>query len=242
MIRVGRCHYQNGKRIDPSYPNFTPIVVLTKSSQYGSLGPYVLKDGQGRILENIWQGSKVYEKVPYSCQRYSRWDQTIIWEWPEEQHLLRINENEFEILPAYFNWREKLMNNPYPVRYPVGYHHRRKVLLSLEDGSHEPLDYITARKRIYYPLYVRLVKGEKQFEELRERMRKGENLLIIDVDGPHQESLSYYKEKYNIEDSFIEKKTLLATKENLTIMLNDEKYSFGHGYCLAAALQDIDLN
>ncbi len=36
MIRVGRI-VKNKK---PSYPNFKPIIVLTKSSAYGDLGPY----------------------------------------------------------------------------------------------------------------------------------------------------------------------------------------------------------
>ena len=43
MIRVGRSKWEHGKRIDPSYPGFTPILCLTKSSPYGELSPYMLK-------------------------------------------------------------------------------------------------------------------------------------------------------------------------------------------------------
>ena len=69
MLRVGRCTYQGaGKRNDPSYPGFTPIVCLTATSRYGSLGPYVLKTEQGYIMENIWQACKVYPYVPDSTQ------------------------------------------------------------------------------------------------------------------------------------------------------------------------------
>lgn len=54
MIRVGRREYRkDGSYKDPSYPGFTPILVLTKSSAYGSLGPYCLKDEKGRIMENL---------------------------------------------------------------------------------------------------------------------------------------------------------------------------------------------
>lgn len=57
MIRVGRCIYdRNGKRTDPSFEGFTPIVCLTASSAYGELGPYCLKDEYGRIMENIQIG------------------------------------------------------------------------------------------------------------------------------------------------------------------------------------------
>jgi len=53
--------------------------VLTKSSAYGSLGPYELRDQLGRTMEGIWQCSKVYPDVPASRQTYSRYDQTVIW-------------------------------------------------------------------------------------------------------------------------------------------------------------------
>ena len=244
-IRVGRCLYNNGKRYDPIYPDFTPIIVLTKSSKYGSLGSYVLKDKRGRIFENIWQANKVYESVPATTQTYSRYDTTIIWQHPSEQHV-DITEDSYHLKNAYFAWRDKLMFCSYPVRYPVGYEHRHKCLFALAeddkgDIDYTPLDYIEARKKIYYSLYINLVKKEKQFKQLQQRLSDGENLLIIEVDGPHEESLEYYKTKYQVSDNFIENNTLLATKENLNIMLNDTEHPFGHGYCLAAALQKIDL-
>ena len=55
MIRVGRIIYSHGGPIYPSYPGFSPIVCLTKSSAYGSLGPYVLKTEEGWIMENVWR-------------------------------------------------------------------------------------------------------------------------------------------------------------------------------------------
>jgi hypothetical protein len=59
QIRVGRCIYDRaGKRTDPSFDGFTPILVLTKSSAYGALGPYVLKNKKGQIMEDIYQFSK----------------------------------------------------------------------------------------------------------------------------------------------------------------------------------------
>jgi len=71
MIRVGRCVSDfSGNLILPELENFTPVVVMTKSrSKWWPLSPYELKDAQGRILENIWQFSKIYAHVPYSCGR-----------------------------------------------------------------------------------------------------------------------------------------------------------------------------
>lgn len=45
---------------------------------------------------------------------------------------------------------------------------------------------------------------------------------------------------YNVDDSFIQNHTMLATKENLNIMIDDIKHPFGHGYCLAMALLSFD--
>lgn len=73
-------------------------------------------------------------------------------------------------------------------------------------------------------------------------LKDGKNLLIVEVDGPHGESLDYYKKKYKVDDNFIEDDTILATKENLKIMLNDTKHAFGHGYCLAVALLNLSLD
>lgn len=241
-MRVGRRVYNNkiGTYVDPSYPGFTKILVLTKSTEYGSLGPYVLTDEKDRIMENVWQFQKLYKTVPAACEKLSRYDKTIIWQHPEETHIDK-NKN---ITEKYWKWREKGMNNKYYVRYPVGFNNMSKCVCAIkefDDGTFsEPLDYIQARKHIYVPLYCRLVKKQKQFKELQNRLKNGEKLLIIEVDGPHQESLDYYKEKYHVADNFITNYTIEVTKENMEIMLNDPKHPFGHGYCLAMALLNKD--
>lgn len=180
------------------------------------------------------QKNKTYEAVPPVCERYSRYDRTIIWEHPAEVHI-----RNGSLTPEYYKWREKLKGNKYAVRYPLGFGMNKYCKYAYRDGYEgEKLNYIETRKLIYVPLYCSLVMKEKQFQELKERLSKDENLLIIEVDGPHQESLQYYKEKYNICDSFIEKDTILVSENNIKIMLNDPLHPFGHGYCLAMALLD----
>lgn len=236
-IRVGKITYQNNNPVHPSYPGFTPIVVLTKSSPYGSLGPYELKDEYGRIFENLWQFSKVYPWVPRSIQYHSRQYRLIVWDHPEEIHV----DNGL-LTDQYWAWRMKGMCNKYPVRYPVGNDkHKSMCLCSIKEGETEPLDYITARKRIYLPEYIRLVKQQRQFHELLERHLQGENLLVIEIDGPHQESLTSYQEQYHVNDEFIINHTILVTPHNMNIMINDPKHAFGHGYCLAMALLNLTV-
>lgn len=240
-VRVGRTIYTKGGRKDPVFQGFTNIIVLMKShSQWGVISPYDLKDEKERFMENIWQFSKVYQNVPKTTQKYSRYNQTVIWQHSAENHV----DKDRKLTRQYFAWRKKGMNNKYAVRYPVGFQHRHKCLYALSenpDGTVNPekLDYVQSRKAIYVKHYCRLVKKHPKFLELQKRLNKGENLLIIEVDGPHQESLDYYKNMYAVGDDFIQNSTMLANQTNIGIMLNDEKHPFGHGYCLAMALLDI---
>ncbi len=235
MIRVGRCTYDaNNKIIYPSFDGFTPIIVMMKShSKYYELSPYELKNSKNQIMENLWQNQKVYETIPKSKQFYPRNNKIVIWDHPAEVHV----DKGGNLTPEYWAWREKLANNSYPVRYPVGFNWRHKCLYAISDEDlTKKLDYIDARKQIYMPLYISMAKQTKMFGELKNRMKSGENLLIIEVDGPHQESLQYYMEKYGVDNQFIQNGTMLATNQNLDIMLNDDKHPFGHGFCLCHAL------
>lgn len=234
MIRVGRRIYKNGKYVDPVFEDYTNIVVMTASTKYGELSPYSLKNEDGVILENLWQFSKVYKNVPKSIQKYSRYDNTIIWSHDAEIHV----DEKGDLTDQYWTWRDKGMKCVYPVRYPVNYNNRHLCLYCLfeDKDCYRELDYIEARKLLYVPEYIKSVKKEKKYRELLERLNKGENLLIIEVDGPHQESLDYYMKSYNVDKDFIVDDTILATDKNLDILLNDPKHPFGHGYCLALAL------
>jgi hypothetical protein len=244
MIRVGRTIYQkNGKRIDPSYNDFTNIVVLMKGhTEWGVIGPYDLVNDDGVIMENFWQFSKVYDMVPATKKTYSRYDQTVIWQHGKENHV-----KDGKLTQEYYDWRKKGMECKYAIRYPVGFTHRHKCKYALAYNDNgtinelNQLDYVESRKKIYVPEYCRLVKKEKKFKELQDRLKNGENLLVIEVDGPHQESLDYYKQKYNMDNDFIQDNTMIANEKNISIMLNDNKHAFGHGYCLTMALLDKDI-
>lgn len=241
MIAVGR-------RIgttDPYLDNFTNVLCLTKSSPYGSLSPYTLTNKiiiDNNIvdanLENIWQFSKIYENVKESIQRKSRFDNKIIWNHPSEIHI-----KDGIIQKSYWEWRKKGFLSEEPIRYPVGFNDRKKCLCSIycNDNQIDFLNYIDARKKIYLPNYLNAINnlpvdsvGYKQLNDLKEKLKNGTNILIIEVDGPHYESINYYKQKYLVNDNFIlPNNTTIIDEEKLKIFLNDEMYPFGHGYCLA---------
>lgn len=247
-VRVGRCTYDgSGKRTDPSFPGFTSILVLTKSSAYGELGPYVLKDRKGRIIENVWQASKVYPEIPKTVCKVSRYDSRIAWSHPAETHATWDDTTKtYNLNKNYLNWRKKLQECQDPIRYPVGFDHRHKCLFAMAENpdgtiNTTPLNYIESRKKIYVPIYVEAAKRCPTFDSLKARLENGENLLIVEVDLCHEESMAHYVQEYDVPNDFIVNGTMLVTKENLSIMLNDSKHPYGHGYCLSAALLDIEI-
>lgn len=243
MIRVGKCHYQNGKMICPSYNNYTNIVVMLKSSsKYWPLSPYYLLDEQGRIMENIYQFSKVYGYIPNSLQYKSQYDRTIIWNHPAENHFVN-----GQVTNEYLNWSNKGKRAKDAIRYPVGFKHRHNCLFALAENDDGVIDisnqlnYIDTRKKIYVKEYCRLSKQIDIFKELKTRLDNGENLMIVEIDGPREKSMSYYKQKYGVADDFIQNDSMEVNQKNIQIMLNDPKHPFGHGYCLAMSLLDKDI-
>lgn len=232
-IRVSRA--TNGYKGKLSYArtkdkSYEMIEVVSRSkTEYKALSPFVLKDSKGRIMENVWQFSKVYASVPKV--NHSKWT------WPAETHL-----KSDKLTKKYKRWRKKGMKSTKPVRFPVGRNYRNKCLYALkekEDGTFDPedqLEYIVSRKQIYVPLYTELARQQPEYKKLLKIVKSGQNVSIVDFDGPHQDSLDYYTDKYKVKNTFITNNSMLATSSNLDIMLNDPKHPFGHGYCLALAL------
>src|SRR5437762_320946 len=80
----------NGKEKD--LPGCKKIVPLTASSPHYPLSPYSLKDENGHIIENVYQGNKVYAYIPPAREFYSKYNKKVIWEHPEEVH---VDENGY---------------------------------------------------------------------------------------------------------------------------------------------------
>lgn len=235
MIRVGTIKYVGGKKVYPTYGKCIPIEVMTPSTAYGDIGPYVLKNEDGQIMENIWQFSKVYKRVPYVKETYSKYNNRVIWEHPFEVHM----NKDGTLTKEYWAWREKGMSAPDAIRYPVGRSEKARASCQYALWNDQKLDYVEARKAIYLPVYVEMVKKTEKFKKLKKMLEAGKDLLIMEVDGPRQESLNYYKEKYGVKDDFIVGNTIEVNEKNMNIMMNDTKHAFGHGYCLAMALLDM---
>lgn len=236
MIAVGKIRYDNAyNKIYPKIDNFELIEVMTKCTTYGSLGPYVLKNDQNQIFENIWQGSKIYPKVYKISRPWSKFVPESTWKRDNEIHY-----KDGKVLSRYWKWRMDVKNFQYPIRYPNGNHSKEAIGCIISDEICENpkmLDYISARKQLYFPLYIDLVKKQPLYNKLIRKLNNNENLLIAEVDVAWQDDLKYYIEKYGIEDkNFINDYTMIANKEYIKIMLNDVKNPCGHGIALAMSL------
>lgn len=95
------------------------------------------------------------------------------------------------------------------------------------------MDYVAARKAIYCDFYVQHAQQHPSFLALKQRLEDGENLMIVEIDGPDYE-LTF--EPY----TRISKKSpgLIMDEETTKMLLNDTRKPFGHGYVIAALLLD----
>lgn len=189
--------------------NFFPTNVYHGIPLY-QLTPYYLRDENGHIFENIWQGSKLYEFVAQQTEIKAG---KVIWNHPTETHVVN-----GQVLPAYWAWRRKIYNNPYAVRFPNGYYGRDKCLGALwqVDDQWRLLSYIAARKRIYCEVYADLVQKTEAFAMLKTLHSQGIDLQLCEMDV----------------------RPGLVTRDVLQTELHNTKQSFGHGYVLAACLLD----
>lgn len=78
----------------------------------------------------------------------------------------------------YWSWAKRGWSNPNAVRYPRG--KGRKPSYLYWDG--EKMDYITARLRVYFPIYRDAVRKMPAFTKLQE-MFKVDDLHLWDFDG-----------------------------------------------------------
>lgn len=152
------------------------------------LGPVDLYDGYvSQNVENAWQFSKIYE---FYLQR------------------------DNSIGEDYFKWAKAGWNDSKAHRYPMG-KGNATPLYSYWNG--EKLDYVSARKKIYIPLYSKAVKQTNAFLKLTEHYKNNKNICLWDFDahGLEPGTFDYWD------------------------LWNNPKIKVGHAYVLAMLLEGI---
>jgi len=173
----------------------TSIINTTSKGGWSSdfspfkLGPCRVKPfssyEESLVLENAWQYSKVYA-----------------------QHL---DSKGCLRKGRWLQWAKEGWHNPKAVRYPMG--RGAKPEYSLWNGS--ALSYVEARKKIYIPLYAKLVVATAGFKKLQRLYKSEETIVLWDFDG---------------YDHVREKKTLEQ-------VVNDPLKKMGHAFVLAMLLE-----
>jgi hypothetical protein len=227
--------------------NYETVNVLKwNNSEWKNLCPYLLKtDGKetcfnsgGILFENFYQGCKVYDVV-YENEvypsRYHMNNPKYLWwkfqpENPRGDVILQEEKINYEL---YYRWRDSLWKCKNPIRYPNKIYRRKNTQFALcvdSNGKEKRLDYISSRKEIYVKEYIRLIKTLPEYEKLSKKLKKGENIMICEIDVPAKNKKGEYGkdcDEYNICDMSLEK---------LELLLNDTNEAFGHGLCLAYSL------
>lgn len=219
MIAVAKYDYV--RKTHPTLPNYRSVLIHTT----GPLSPYTMKNSKGQIMENIWQFSKIWVEVTEIVQPISRYmPDKLRWSHSNEIHF----QNDL-ITPAYWKWRRKGMNHDKWVRYPNGYPRHKDVYGSVlvENGEYEIIDKYTARLKIYYRNYCEIARCTSLYKELQKAYYNGENILIVEVDGP-----TYTSEyPYNLTENGI-----IHIDHSILDALVQGPQAFGHGYSLAGLL------
>lgn len=113
--------------------------------------------------------------------------------------------------PVYWSWATAGWRNPRAERYPMG----KGAIPAYSYWEGQRLDYISARKTIYFPLYARLVAETEAFGLLLETYRRDGAITLWDFDGYDHLALGY----------------------SLKDVLNDPARKMGHAFVLAYLLE-----
>lgn len=151
-------------------PDAIVVNCTSRSNDFGkafspfTLGPVHLYGGHiAQNVENAWQFCKVYRQhtkpgpEPTTLEPYST--------APTEE---------------YFRWAKKGWGSKQAFRYPMG----KGAIPTYSYWDGERLDYISARERIYLPLYRQAVINQRDaFEHLKAMYESGHHVILWDFDG-----------------------------------------------------------
>lgn len=207
-IRCGKLTQRSGPRNKhyPSLPGFTTINV--SSSNRGKmrnlspmvLGPFIVQENlapndyypngilpgfeynpitkkqqcQVKIFENYWQGSKIYINLQPGCPS------EFIPDYIKKNIQTSLEGKDLVLSKNFFERRGKMFHDPQP--YRRDFPKEEGCVLALYFDGHI-MSYIPSRLNVYCPHYAFLAEKTPEYQELKDRHQRGENLLIVGYDG-----------------------------------------------------------
>jgi hypothetical protein len=182
--------------------------------RWKELSPFHIKFADGTIFENFFQSHKTWRKV----DKQNKKD----WAWPAQIH---VDDNE-NPNTDWYEWHNALLAHDMPVRRPNG---KAIPLYSFWNG--ERLGVVESRKQIYIHYLQQLYRAHPVYMELLEKVKNGENIMIIEPDGPY---LDAYPHGLEVDLQMLKD---LISVTNYSKEGYPEKYRpFGHGMVIVLTL------
>ena len=192
------------------------------------LGPVIGPDGaKANVLEIFWQCGKVYP-----C-----------------------HDDNGKPNAEYFVWRDYFYSQPKCSKdlmrhacKSIGYEHkdcRYFAYYDKEKGKYVPLNFVEARKKVYFPEYAKLVCNTESFKWLKSLVDNGEKIALVDFDAyNYNESCAMGKKYEQYVNKCKEEKCTPTIPQSAFLAVRSMKdaincsfMSAGHGFVIKALLQ-----
>jgi hypothetical protein len=219
--RVGeiRCSKITRGKTHPFIQGFTKINVSSSGqTKYRVLSPMLL--GPFEIIEPINPNQFYPSGIHPGFQKLNEYQQIatvqIFENYWQGSKIYNIDLVDGVIQKSFYERRAKLFVDNKGHRRSLP---KKKYGVPVSSYYGGMMDYITSRKKIYIPLYEKLVTNLPILKELKQRYLNGENILIVGYDGTD----------IPITDFF------------LNDVINDPSFVFGHELVLCSLLKNINL-
>lgn len=174
-------------------------------------------DSEGAVIVNTCSNSTTRWERDLSpfilgpCPLYDgRVSQTMENAWQYAKVYPKFLDENGDPTEVYWEWAEEGWKNPRAVRFPMG----KGAIPAFSLWEGRKLDYITARKVIYAPLYAEAVQKTEGFKHLKDLYETEKRLVLRDWDGHNHDKLGL----------------------TLTEVLNNPKRIMGHAFVLKMLL------
>ncbi len=244
-LRVGGVNLRPRKYA--SKAGFEQVAVVSLGPEpYKKLSPFFLgpvtytEDGKQKVssnVENQFQFHKLYKEVARKRLTSGVKDKIVTWAWPASQHAVKVAPHtpgsykhpvlDEWWLPTdnFWKWRETGLHHNFGIRRPNG---KEIPIGSLYNGR--LIGLVESRVTLYEPAYRQSAYREKTFYLLLKKLRRGDNILILDLDGP---KLDVYPSGVECSLGYLE------PLESKTVDNLDRYFPYGHGYVLCRMLLEL---
>lgn len=197
------------------------------------IGPVVSSDGvKAEIFEIFWQCGKVY---------------------PCHDNGGKPNDDYFKWRNGFYAEKKCTKDLMRHTCKSLGYEHKDTKYFAYFDkdkNDYVPLNYVDARKKVYFPEYAKLVYNTESFKYLKSLIDGNKKIALVDFDACNYNEIGAMKRQYNSYINKCKKYKIspTLTEEDFTNiksmkeLINAPFMKVGHGCVIKALLQgDIEV-